>query len=210
MPLARSRGTFGIAVDAYQAGKALGPLPAPVGYPANATSSSSLSGKLRLAAHLLGANLGTRVITIHWGGFDTHGGQLAAQDPQLTELSRALGAFQADLATRGIEQNVSTMVFSEFGRRVAENGSAGTDHGAGGLMMVAGSGVRGGLASQWPGCTDANLLKGNLAIPTNFRSVYGSIVGEWLGDDPQAVLGAAAIPPLVRGDGLSGTKVLFR
>ena len=210
LPLARSRGTFGIAVDAYQAGKALGPLPAPVGYPANATSSSSLSGKLRLAAHLLGANLGTRVITIHWGGFDTHGGQLAAQDPQLTELSRALGAFQADLATRGIEQNVSTMVFSEFGRRVAENGSAGTDHGAGGLMMVAGSGVRGGLASQWPGCTDANLLKGNLAIPTNFRSVYGSIVGEWLGDDPQAVLGAAAIPPLVRGDGLSGTKVLFR
>ena len=104
---------------------------------------------------------GTRVITIHWGGFDTHTGQLASQDRQLIELSRALGAFKADLTARGIEHRVSTLVFSEFGRRVRENGdgdTAGTDHGAGGLMMAMGSAVRGGFASRWPGCETAELV----------------------------------------------------
>jgi uncharacterized protein (DUF1501 family) len=191
-------------VNAYQTAKNLPGLPASVGYPSNASNEASLSGKFRLAAHLLGANLGTRIITIHWGGFDTHGAQLGSQDPQLLELSRALAAFQHDLQTRGIDQKVSTLVFSEFGRRVAENGSAGTDHGAGGLMMLAGSAVRGGLASQWPGCRDQDLVDGNVAIPTDFRSVYQSVIGEWLGDDPQGVLGGGPIAPLVRGDGASG------
>ena len=88
------------------------------------------------------------VITIDWGSFDTHGSQLGSQDPQLSTLSRALAAFKADLAARGIEQNVATMVFSEFGRRIQANDSLGTDHGAGGLMMVSGSSIRGGLAAS--------------------------------------------------------------
>ena len=71
-------------------------------------------------------------MTIDWGSFDTHGDQLPSQDPQLSVLSRALGAFKADLAARGIEDKVVTMVFSEFGRRIASNDSLGTDHGAGG------------------------------------------------------------------------------
>jgi uncharacterized protein (DUF1501 family) len=195
--LARSRATYGIAVETYEKGKALGEPSTAIAYPAN----SNLATKLKLAAHLLAADLGTRIITIHWGSFDTHGTQLANQDRQLAELSRSLGAFRADLQARGIEQKVATLVFSEFGRRVAENGSQGTDHGAGGLMMLSGSAVCGGLASQWPGCRPSDLLGGNLAIPTDFRSVYGGVIEEWLGDDPQAVLGGAAIPPLVRGDG---------
>ena len=116
---------------------------------------------------------------------------------------------------RGIEQRVSTLVFSEFGRRVAENGSAGTDHGAGGLMMAMGSGVRGGLASEWPGCRPQDLVpinnpaQGNLKVPTDYRSVYRAVIDEWLGDDPDAVLGGGAIDPLVRGDGATG-RALFK
>jgi uncharacterized protein (DUF1501 family) len=176
--LARTRATYGVAVETHQRAVS-GPTYAPgAGYP----STGTLSPRLRLAAHLLAANLGTRVITIHWGSFDTHSGQLASQDAQLTELSRALGAFRADLAARGIEQRVCTLVFSEFGRRVRENGSAGTDHGAGGLMFAMGSGVRGGLASEWPGCRPQDLVpannpaQGNLKVPTDYRSVYRAVV----------------------------------
>ena len=204
--LGRTRATYGVAVETHQRAVS-GPAYAPgAGYPNNGT----LSTRLRMAAHLLAANLGTRVITIHWGSFDTHSGQLAGQDAQLTELSRALGAFRADLAARGIEQRVCTLVFSEFGRRVRENGSAGTDHGAGGLMFAAGSAVRGGLASEWPGCRPQDLVpatnpaQGNLKVPTDYRSVYRAVVEEWLGGDPDAIVGGDAIAPLARGDGATG------
>jgi Protein of unknown function (DUF1501) len=135
--------------------------------------------------------------------------QIAGQDPQLKELSRALGSFKADLTARGIEDRVCMRVFSEFGRRVEENGSAGTDHGAGGLMLAMGSGVRGGLAAEWPGCETTERKDGNIKVPTDFRSVYRSVIEEWLGDDYQAVLGGGTIKPLVRGDGLTG-RTLFR
>src|SRR5262249_58801191 len=113
----------------------------------NYPNTGQLSTRLKLAAHLLAANLGTRIITIHWGGFDTHSDQIAGQDPQLKELSRALGAFKADLTTRGIEDKVCTLVFSEFGRRVEENGSAGADPRAGGGVVAVGSGGAGGVAA---------------------------------------------------------------
>ncbi len=143
-------------------------------------------------------------MTIHWGGFDTHSGQIATQDSQLKVFSAALAAFQADLVARHIDDRVATLVFSEFGRRVGENASAGTDHGAGGLMMAMGSHVKGGFAAQWPGCRPADLVGGNLAVPTDFRSVYASVIAEWLGDDPQAVLTGDPIGALVRGDGQTG------
>jgi len=203
--LGRSRSTYGVAVESYDISKAGPAYVAGAGYP----NTGTLSTRLRLAAHLLSANLGTRIVTIHWGSFDTHSGQLTAQDNQLKELSRALGAFKADLAARGIENRVTTLIFSEFGRRVAENGSAGTDHGAGGLMMAMGSQVRGGLAAEWPGCETSEQTGGNLKVPTDFRSVYRSVIEEWLGDDYQAVLGGGTIKRLVRGDGLTG-NTLFR
>jgi uncharacterized protein (DUF1501 family) len=200
--LTRSRATYGVAVETYDRARN-GPAYAPgTGYPANQT----LSTRLQLAAHLFAAGLGTRVVTIHWGGFDTHSGQLTTQDSQLKVLSAALAAFQADLVARGIDDRVSTLVFSEFGRRVAENASAGTDHGAGGLMMAMGTQVTGGLASQWPGLQSLT-REGSLLVPTDFRSVYASVIAEWLADDPQAVLTGTAPGALLRGDGLSG---LFR
>jgi uncharacterized protein (DUF1501 family) len=204
--LGRSRGTYGLAVNVYNTGHGLtlGSPPAGVTYPSNVNQQGSLSFKLRMAALLLGANVGTRIVTIHWGAFDTHGGQVASQDPQLSELSVALSAFKAELVQLGIEQNVSTLIFSEFGRRVGENASAGTDHGAGGLMMLSGSAVRGGFASPFPGCTSAALdANGNLQVPTDFRTVYQSVINEWLGDDPSAILPGTpqgGFPALVRQD----------
>ncbi len=165
-----------------------------VNYPAN----SSLSRRLQAAANLLGAGLGTRIVTIDWGGFDTHGGQLGSQDPQLSVLGQALAAFQADLTTRGIAGNVVTCVFSEFGRRAGENASFGTDHGAGGPMQIIGTQVRGGLGGA---PAPLSLLdRGNLRVTTDFRAVYGALLSEWMGGDAGAVLPGAPLP-LVRADG---------
>jgi uncharacterized protein (DUF1501 family) len=200
LQLAKTRQAYQLAINVYNQTHALGSPTLGTGYP----TSGSLSPQLQLAAFLLGANLGTRVITIHWGSFDTHGNQLSQQDPQLVELSRALSAFQADLKSRGIDNRVSVLMFSEFGRRVAENGSGGTDHGAGGLMMLAGSGVNGGLAGQWPTLTSLDKT-GDLMVPTDFRSVYSETISGWLGGDPTAVLPAGPYPLAVtRGDGRSG------
>lgn len=195
--LRRSRSSYGLAVDVAAAGPTVnGQAATAVTYPAG-----TLGTKLALTAKLLAAGLGTRIVTVHWGGFDTHGTQVATQDPQLATLSAGLAAFKADLAARGIEQRVTTLVFSEFGRRVGENGSAGTDHGAGGLMLLSGSAVRGGWAAEFPGCQPANLVGGNLKVTTDFRSVYQSVLGEWLGGDTTGVLPGGPFPSLSRHDG---------
>lgn len=184
--LAHARQTYGRTVQVSRSLRSLAGAPAAAGYP-----QSDLSTRLQLAAILLQANLGTKVITLDWGSFDTHGNQLASQDPQLTTLSRALAAFRDDLVARGIEGRVMTVVFSEFGRRVASTDS-GTDHGAGGLMMAMGSGVRGGFRGAFPGLTQ--LYNGDLRVTTDFRAVYSSVVGEWLGGDPAAVIPGGPFP----------------
>jgi uncharacterized protein (DUF1501 family) len=193
--LARSRGMWGLTVDVANRLTSLTGTAPGAGYPPN----SGLSQKLQLAATLLSAGLGTRVITIDWGSFDTHGDQLAGQDPQLTTLSRALAAFKADLALRGVEQNVVTMVFSEFGRRLGESDSAGTDHGSGGPIMLSGSAVRGGLAGEHPGVNVDQ--DGDLVVKTDFRTVYQSLITQWLGGDPGAILPGAPPGVIHRYDG---------
>jgi uncharacterized protein (DUF1501 family) len=180
LELARSRDVFGRTVQVSRSLRTLAGAPSAGGYP-----NSSLSQRLQLAAILLSAGLGVKVVTIDWGSFDTHGNQLQSQDPQLSTLSRALAAFQADLTARGVEGRVMTVVFSEFGRRVESN-NTGTDHGAGGLMMAMGSAVRGGMRGEFPGLQ--TLDRGDVRVTTDFRSVYSSIVGEWLGGDPRAVI----------------------
>ncbi len=146
--LARSRDVFGRTVQVSRSLRTLAGAPSAGGYP-----NSNLSQRLQLAAILLSAGLGVKVVTIDWGSFDTHGNQLQSQDAQLSTLSRALAAFKADLTARGVEGRVMTVVFSEFGRRVESN-NTGTDHGAGGLMMAMGSAVRGGMRGEFPGLHD--------------------------------------------------------
>jgi uncharacterized protein (DUF1501 family) len=193
--LARSRGMWGLTVDVANRLTSINGGAPGVGYPPN----SGLSSKLQLAATLLSAGLGTRVITIDWGSFDTHGDQLAGQDPQLTTLSSALAAFKADLATRGVEQNVVTLVFSEFGRRLGESDSNGTDHGSGGPIMLSGSAVKGGLAGEHPGVNVDQ--DGDLVVKTDFRTVYQSLIAEWLGGDPNVILPGGPFPGIARYDG---------
>ena len=198
--LRRARAIYGETVQVSRQVSHLNGASTAPGYPAN----SDLSNKLQLAATLLSAGLGTRVVTIDWGSFDTHGDQITSQDPQLSQLSRALAAFKADLSARGIEQRVLTLVYSEFGRRIGSNDSLGTDHGAGGLVMVSGSSVRGGLAGEHPGVQgDAN---DNLVPITDFRTVYQALISEWLGGDPAAILPKGPFPGIHRYDG--GTSLV--
>ena len=196
--LGHTRDSYGLAVGVQQRVSALSSATLGAGYPPN----SYLASQLQLAAVLLGAGFGTRVITINWGGFDTHGDQIATQDPQLVELSRCLGAFQADLTARGIDGQVATLMFSEFGRRASDNASGGTDHGAGGLMMALGTNVRGGYAAPFPGLGTLD-DSGSVLVPTDFRSVYQETIAAWLGGDPAAVLPGGPFPAISRYD--SGT-----
>lgn len=195
LALTRSRTIFGETVEVSSRLSGIGSVQIAPGYPPN----SDLSSQLQLAATLLGAGLGTRVITIDWGSFDTHGDQVTSQDPQLSVLSSALAAFKADLAGRGVEQNVVTLVFSEFGRRIMSNDSVGTDHGAGGLVVVSGSSVYGGLAGEHPGVQGDEY--GNLVPITDFRTVYQALISEWLGGDPTAILPDGPFPGIQRYDG---------
>jgi uncharacterized protein (DUF1501 family) len=196
--LAHARQSYELATSVYTQTRTLGTPAFGTGY-----APGNLGPQLQLAAFLLGAGLGTRVITIHWGSFDTHGNQLTQQDPQLKELSISLSAFLADLKARNIDDRVSVLMFSEFGRRVAENGSQGTDHGAGGLMMAAGTGVKGGFAAPFPGLASLD-SNGDLMVPTDFRDVYAETISGWLGGDPAAILPKGTFSPITRYDGGSG------
>ena len=142
---------------------------------------------LQQIAQMLAADVGTRVFYLQMGGFDTHANEKPAQAQLLTQLADSLAAFQTDLDAHGRADSVLTMLFSEFGRRVKENGSQGTDHGAAGPMFVVGKHVKGGLYGQHP---DLNSLdEGDLAYTTDFRSVYATVIEDWLGAPSKAVLG---------------------
>ena len=103
------------------------------------------------------------------------------------QLNDAVDAFAKDLQAQGNFDKTAIMSFSEFGRRVQENGSAGTDHGTAEPLFVIGGGVKGGLYGSYPSMSD--LDQGDLKFTTDFRGVYGSIVADWLGGDPVAATG---------------------
>ena len=121
------------------------------------------------------------------GGYDTHSSQLGDQEKLLAELDDSLDAFYRDLVEHGQDQRVVVMTYSEFGRRVEDNGSGGTDHGSAGPMFVLGSRVTGGLFGTPPSLTDLD-PDGNLKFTTDFRQVYASILANWIDADPNPVL----------------------
>ncbi len=144
-----------------------------VTYPAN-----NLANSLNLVARLIGGGLPTRVYYVGQGGYDTHSGQAGSHDRLMGELDSALAAFTADLKAQGNFNRVLLMSFSEFGRRVAENGSGGTDHGAAAPLFVAGGAVQAGLYGQAPSLTD--LYNGDVKHNVDFRSVYATVLKNWL------------------------------
>ncbi len=153
-----------------------------VEYPRN-----RLAGTLRDVAALIHGRLGTRVYSVQMSGFDTHAGQRGSHDSLMTSLDTALSAFLQDLRGSSAGQETLVLVFSEFGRRVAENGSKGTDHGKAGPMFLLGPAVKGGLYGKHPSLTQ--LDRGDLAATTDFRSVYGTVIENWFGVSQEAVLG---------------------
>ena len=134
------------------------------------------------------AGLGTRVFYTAQAGYDTHSGQMPVQTQLLGELARGIDDFFADLRAHQASEGALMLVFTEFGRRVKDNGS-GTDHGSGGAAFVIGDGVAGGMRGVYPSLKEADLLDGDLHFQVDFRSVYTTIAEQWLGLDAQPIVG---------------------
>jgi uncharacterized protein (DUF1501 family) len=159
----------------------------PVSYP-----GSDLAQKLKRIAQLIDAGLATRVYYVSLDGFDTHSDQRDAHAGLLSTLGGALAAFAEDLAAHMQLDRVLTMVFSEFGRRVEENASRGTDHGAAAPLLLVGSKVRTGLVGQHPKLDD--LADGDVKFHTDFRSIYAAVLEKWLAWPAAPILGEGFAP----------------
>jgi len=163
---------------------------------------------LRTVAGAIVRGVGSRVYWVQTGGYDTHAAQGGGGGGGYAGLMGTLGdglwAFYSDMRNQGLAGDTTVVVFSEFGRRISENGSAGTDHGAAGLMMLLGGSVRGGLygtaASLVPGHPTLENNSGDVRYETDFRSVYARLLDQWLGVNSAAIL---------NGDFRAGAPAVF-
>lgn len=140
-----------------------------------------------MIALLIRKELGTRVFYVSLDGFDTHSGQAAVHQTLLQDLANGLAAFFQELKPSGHDKRMVALTFSEFGRRVQENGSKGTDHGTGSCLFVAGPAVKGGPIGAHPSLKD--LESGDLKHHTDFRRVYATLLDRWLECGSRNVLG---------------------
>ena len=162
---------------------------------------------LRTVAGAIVRGIGSRVYWVETGGFDTHAQQGAAGGAYgnlMGSLGDGLWAFYSDVRNQGLANDTTVIVFSEFGRRISENGSSGTDHGAAGVMMALGGMVRGGLygtaASLAPGNPTLENNSGDVRHETDFRSVYARLLDQWLGVNSV---------PILNGDFRAGAPAIF-
>jgi len=158
-------------------------------YVARATyPNNSLASALKLCAEVIVGNVGTQILYVTYGGFDNHSAQKTAHDNLLAGVSDSIKAFFDDLDAQGKSHDVLLMTWSEFGRRVAENASAGTDHGTAGVHFVVGNAAVKGIYGP-PPALNALDPNGNLRWQIDFRSYYGTVLRGWLKADADAVLG---------------------
>lgn len=165
------------AVDAHAAADKLAKLSGDKTGPSY--PQTELAERLKMVAKLLKADVGARVFYTQQGGYDTHSQQQFSHSNLLGEFAAAVAAFFADLKESKLADRVTLMSFSEFGRTISENGSAGTDHGTAGACFVAGPTVKGGLVGTLPSLTD--LEKGEPEMTTDFRGVYNALLADWMG-----------------------------
>ena len=163
---------------------------APAMYESNVEYGSDLLGQgLRDAARVHLADLGTRVLYVSHGDYDTHSRQELTHEKDMVELSRAIVDFFQDLEDHNAADNVLMLVWTEFGRRLADNGS-GTDHGSGGGAFLIGNMVNGGLYAEYPSLEQSNLANGeDLAHTYDFRGLYSSILKQHLDLEPTSIVG---------------------
>ncbi len=147
-----------------------------------------LARRLELIAQIIKADFGTRIFYTSLDGFDTHANQLGTHAALLNELSDSVAAFDDDLAAAGHGDRVALLTFSEFGRRTQENASQGTDHGAAAPVFIVGPVAKPGLVGNHPSLDD--LDDGDLKFHTDFRSVYASIIADWLKLAAEPIVGS--------------------
>jgi uncharacterized protein (DUF1501 family) len=153
-------------------------------------AANSLGAALQLTAQMIVTEPSVKICHVVLSGFDTHQAEATRQTALLTEVDAAVGAFMTDLTAHGQADRVVLMTWSEFGRRINENGSQGTDHGAAAPLFIVGKPVKGGLYGEQPSLT-STIDSGNLKYTVDFRSVYQTLIRDWLQGDPAAVLGAS-------------------
>jgi uncharacterized protein (DUF1501 family) len=159
--------------DLYSTASLIGPL-----VPASPTGSM-LNQQLSLVSTLINADVPTRVWEVNVSSFDTHTGEQGDQNSLLAEVDAALGTFMASISTGSRSNDVTVMIYSEFGRRVGSNASEGTDHGTSAPVLLVGNGVKGGLYGEPAPLNDLD-ENGNLAVTTDFRDVYGGLLHDIL------------------------------
>ena len=151
-------------------------------------ADNSIAKSLRDVARLHFADLGTRVFYTNHGGYDTHANEMPAHPKLLTDLSGAISDFMDDLEEHNAADDVSILVFTEFGRRMRDNGS-GTDHGSGGGAFLIGKNVKGGLYSEYPSLNPNDWEHGeDLKHTIDFRGIYGTVLDQWLGLDARPIV----------------------
>ena len=150
-------------------------------------ADTPIARSLKGAAQVMSAGLGTRVLYAQHGSFDTHSNELQSHAKLWQDVSAAIGDFTDDLKEQGLWQDTLVLVWSEFGRRVHDNGT-GCDHGSGGVAFALGGAVQGGQYGQYPSLREVDLSEGDLAYTTDFRSTYATILDRWLGLDPDPVV----------------------
>jgi uncharacterized protein (DUF1501 family) len=148
--------------------------------------ASQLASQLKLISQLMKSGGGTRVYYAEHGSYDTHAAQPGTHSGLLGELSGALEAFMTDLRAAGLADRVAVLAFSEFGRRVAENASIGTDHGTAGPVFIAGDRVNAGFIGATPSLED--LTDGDLKVAVDFRQICATLLEDWLNTPSQDVL----------------------
>ncbi|HEY2349738.1 MAG TPA: DUF1501 domain-containing protein [Puia sp.] len=143
---------------------------------------------LRTIASLISSDINTRVYYVSLGSFDTHVGQQAKQEKLFSELNEAIKPFTEDLKSSHCFEDVLMISFSEFGRRVSENGSGGTDHGtANNMFLISGDLKNKGILNEMPDLS--NLTDGDLNQQLDFKRVYATVLNKWLGADDNRILG---------------------
>ena len=156
-------------------------------------AAGDLAGQLDVVARCIAVNAPTRVYSVQLGGFDTHADEKGTQSTLLGQLDAAVSGFLTKVGAGPHGKDVVVVLYSEFGRRVAANGSQGTDHGTASNVFVAGAGVKGGMYGDQPSLTDLSM--DDLKYNVDFRSVYSTLLEGVLGADAGQVLGAGRLPP---------------
>ena len=150
-------------------------------------AATPISQNLKSAAQVLLADLGTRIYYTAHGSFDTHAGELATHAMLWQQLSSGVSDFMRDLKEHGREDDAVILIFSEFGRRIKDNGS-GSDHGSGGVAFVIGGPVKGGMYGEYPSLKEEDQLDGDLHFNNDFRSTYSTVLDQCLGLDPKPIV----------------------